>query len=167
MITVDYGGGEGGKKCQKIDYVICERPLTQKSLNKLSDCQPPHMPTLTPQVGLQFHEKKVFDNVNRNSFGNIKDEMKLICEWLRINKLSLNAKKTKFMIFDNSDQLDTINITIDEDYTFTIKEQKVRIKKYLGLVLDHKLKFDEHIDYLKKRLVNVLVLCTNQKIYCH
>ena len=28
--------------------------------------------------------------VNRNSFGNIKDEMKLICEWLRINKLSLN-----------------------------------------------------------------------------
>ena len=93
--------------------------------------------------------------------------MKLICEWLRINKLSLNAKKTKLMIFDNSDQLDTINITIDEDYTFTIKEQKVRIKKYLGLVLDHKLKFDEHIDYIKKKLVNVLVLCTNQKIYCH
>ena len=31
--------------------------------------------------------------------------MKLISEWLRINKLSLNAKKTKFMIFDNSDQL--------------------------------------------------------------
>ena len=93
-----------------------------------------------------------FDNVNRNSFGNIKDEMKLICEWLRINKLSLNAKKTKFMIFDNSDQLDTINITIDEDYTFTIKEQKVRIKKYLGLVLDHKLKFDEHIDYIKKKV---------------
>ena len=27
LITVDYGGGEGGKKCQKFDYVICERPL--------------------------------------------------------------------------------------------------------------------------------------------
>ena len=49
-------------------------------------------------------------------------------------------------------QLDTINITIDEDYTFTIKEQKVRIKKYLGLVLDHKLKFDEHIAYIKKKV---------------
>ena len=35
------------------------------------------------------------------------------------------------MIFDNSDQLNTINITIDEDYTFTIKEQKVRIKNTL------------------------------------
>ena len=28
MITFDYGRGEGGKKCQNIDYVICERPLT-------------------------------------------------------------------------------------------------------------------------------------------
>ena len=87
--------------------------------------------------------------------------MKLISEWLRINKLSLNAKKTKFMIFDNSDQLDTINITIDEDYTFTIKEQKVRIKKYLGLVLDHKLKFDEHIAYIKKKVakrINNLIM---------
>ena len=25
LITVDYGGG--GKNCQNIDYVICERPL--------------------------------------------------------------------------------------------------------------------------------------------
>ena len=29
MITVDDGGGEGGKNCQNIDYVICERPLMQ------------------------------------------------------------------------------------------------------------------------------------------
>ena len=48
---------------------------------------------------------------------------------MRINKLSLKAKKTKFMIFDNSDQLDTINITIDEDYTLTIKEQKGKNQK--------------------------------------
>ena len=27
LITVDYGRGEGGKKSQKNDYVICERPL--------------------------------------------------------------------------------------------------------------------------------------------
>ena len=93
--------------------------------------------------------------------------MKLICEWLRINKLSLNAKKTKFMIFDNSDQLDTINITIDEDYTFTIKEQKERIKKYLGLVLDHKLKFDEHIDYIKKKVGQRIGAMYKSKIYCH
>ena len=30
LITVDYGGGRGGKKCQKNDNVICEPPLTTK-----------------------------------------------------------------------------------------------------------------------------------------
>ena len=30
-LGLDNGGGEGGKKCQKFDYVICERPLTIKS----------------------------------------------------------------------------------------------------------------------------------------
>ena len=29
MITFDYGRGEGGKKCQNIDFVICERPLIE------------------------------------------------------------------------------------------------------------------------------------------
>ena len=28
LITVDDGGEGGGKNCQNIDYVICERPLT-------------------------------------------------------------------------------------------------------------------------------------------
>jgi hypothetical protein len=27
MMTIDDKRGEGGKKCQKIDDVICERPL--------------------------------------------------------------------------------------------------------------------------------------------
>ena len=78
--------------------------------------------------------------------------------WLAKNfkKTKFKCKKTKFMIFNNLDQLDIINITIDEDYTFTIKEQKVKIKKYLGLILYHQLKFYEHIDLFK--LVNVLVL---------
>ena len=37
MITFDYGRGEGGKKCQNIDYVICERPLTAYHTNDLVD----------------------------------------------------------------------------------------------------------------------------------
>ena len=42
-----------------------------------------------------------------------------------------------------------------------IKNQKI----LLGLVSDHQLKFDENIDYIKKMLVDVLVLCTNRKNY--
>ena len=47
-----------------------------------------------------------------------------------------------------------------------IKEEKVRTKKYLGLVLDHKLKFTDHVNYIEKKIArNEVVLCINQKIY--
>ena len=49
------------------------------------------------------------------------------------------------MAFDCLDNLDVIDITTDNN-----SEQKIRIKKYLGLILDHKLQFHEHIEYIKK-----------------
>ena len=92
------------------------------------------------------------DDVDRNTYSNIKNELKIIINWLRINKLCLNADKTKFMIFDNSTNMDTIDITTNSNTILTIKEEKVRIKKYLGLVLDHRLQFFDHIDYIKKKI---------------
>ena len=56
------------------------------------------------------------------------------------------------MIFDSCNNKDKIIITINNDHSFVIKEQKVRKKKYLGLILDHNLKFVEHIDYIKKKI---------------
>ena len=49
----------------------------------------------------------------------------------------------------------------------TIKEQKIMIKKYLGLILDHKLQSHEHIEYIKKKLQNELVLCINSKMFAN
>ena len=92
------------------------------------------------------------DNVDRKMYSNIKSELKTIINWLTINKLCLNADKTKFMIFDSQKNKDIINVTMDDDSILTIKEEKVRIKKYLGLILDHQLKFVEHIDYIKKKI---------------
>ena len=66
--------------------------------------------------------------------------------------LCLNASKTKLMVFDCLDNLDVIDITTDNNSMLTIKEQKIRIKKYLGLILDHKLQFNEHIEYIKKKI---------------
>ena len=93
-----------------------------------------------------------FDCVDRSKYENMKIELRNIMNWLRINKLCLNSDKTKFMIFDNDINLDTINISVGNS-SLIIKEEKVRTKKYLGLVLDHKLKFVEHIDYIKKKIV--------------
>ena len=82
----------------------------------------------------------------------MKDELNLVSEWLRKNKSCLNDK-TKFMIFDNSENLDTIDIILIDNTIFTIKEEKVRYKKYLGLIVDHKLNFLDHIEYIKVKIV--------------
>ena len=92
------------------------------------------------------------DHVNRSTFENVKSEIKYIINWLWANKLCLNADKTKIMIFDNEENLDQIIVKIDDNSTLKIDEEKVRTKKYLGLVLDHKLKFYDHIDYIKKKI---------------
>ena len=59
----------------------------------------------------------------------------------------VNLDETKFMIFDNSDQIDAKSVG-----NITIKECK--IKKYIGLIVavDNKLSFTEHIAHIKKKV---------------
>ena len=76
--------------------------------------------------------------------------MKNIYRWLRINKLSLNINKTSIIIFDQNENLDAILVEIDQNFTAVIIECKTQ--KYFGLMMEHKLKFSEHIDYIKKKI---------------
>ena len=96
-----------------------------------------------------------FDHIDRTNYSNIIDELKTIMKWLRINKLSLNASKTKFMVFDKQENIDKITFSDENsnNNSIIIKEEKVRVKKYLGLILDHKLTFVSHIDYIKKKII--------------
>ena len=93
-----------------------------------------------------------FEDTCRNSFINMKIELITIIKWLSANKLSFNANKTEFMIFDSADLDHEDQITVKlNDTTITIKECKET--KYLGLMLDCKLNFKSHIDYIKKKVL--------------
>ena len=93
-----------------------------------------------------------FEHVDRNTYSKMKSELENIMDWLRVNKLCLNTDKTKFMIFDNETFIDKFYITTSNSDKQMIKEEKVRTKKYLGLILDHQLKFYHHIDYVKNKI---------------
>ena len=90
-----------------------------------------------------------FEDCCRISLINMKIELLTIIKWLCVNKLSFNASKTEFMIFDNQDQIDKLSVNI-LDTIITIDECKVT--KYLGLMLDNKLTFKHHIDHIKKKI---------------
>ena len=77
--------------------------------------------------------------------------MKIVYEWLRINKLRLNAAKSSFIVFDRYPNLDTLSIPLDlEKECLLIEETKSQ--KYLGLMIDNLLNFQDHIDYVKSKI---------------
>ena len=54
------------------------------------------------------------------------------------------------LIFDTSENLDAILVETEQNTTVAIIESKTQ--KYLGLMLDYRLKFTDHIiEYIKKK----------------
>ena len=90
-----------------------------------------------------------FNNISRENLACLKDELYCVLAWLRANKLAISFEKTKFIIFDKNDNLETLNIKVGMQ-EYNISECKVI--KYLGLHVDNKLKFKEHIEHIIKKV---------------
>ena len=81
----------------------------------------------------------------------INTESKAFFNWLIANKLTLNYKKTKFMITTNK------NYRVKYKNKFRLNINKNNIKqvdefKYLGVIFDNKLSWKNHIEYLQTKL---------------
>ncbi len=76
-------------------------------------------------------------------------EMDNVVQWLRLNKLTLNVKKTKLMIFGTQQKLK--NIKHSPLYINNEIVENVEIFKYLGMILDPSLTFSAHINKLYKK----------------
>ena len=82
----------------------------------------------------------------------VNKEVKILHEWLIRNKLTLNLSKTKYMLFGSNNKLTEksrkkFRITINK---YTIQE--VDQFKYLGVIIDRKLNWNRHADYLMTKL---------------
>lgn len=77
----------------------------------------------------------------------MEQEMVKVKEWFDINRLSLNLKKTKFMIFGNRKKDDSIVLSIAGT-----KIMKVREFRFLGVLLDEEFTWKPHILYIQKKI---------------
>ena len=79
-----------------------------------------------------------------------------VCEWLKYNRLSLNALKTEFMMMGTSQKLR--NLDIDPSMTpFKLilnnyEIRRVKKRKYLGMIVDDSLTWENHIDYITLKI---------------
>ena len=81
---------------------------------------------------------------------NVNYDLSLLFEWLCANRLSLNVKKTEFIIFrpPRSYLKDRVTLTLNRCKIF--ESTKV---KYLGIILDSRLSWKHHIFELSKKLI--------------
>ena len=76
---------------------------------------------------------------------NVNTEMIKIDEWLKCNKLSINIKKTHYIIFSSKIKI------IDDDQQVKINSEpieRVYYTKFLGVFLDSNLNWKKHIEYV-------------------
>ena len=70
-------------------------------------------------------------------------ELADISTWLKVNKLSLNIKKTHYMIFSRKKQSHPLDLRIDNQNVHVTKTSK-----FLGVYIDDKLNWKTHISYM-------------------
>ena len=87
-------------------------------------------------------------NNTPHNHDNINTELDKISEWLKINKLSLNADKTKSMLFHMPQKnIQTLIIIID-----TIVIECVDSFNFLGIYLDKYMNWKRHTDYIASKI---------------
>ena len=93
----------------------------------------------------------------------INEELTKVKKWCDLNKLSINIKKTNYMIVKSSNKKITENINIkitNIDGTIYCLERKDHIK-YLGVLIDEKLSWKYHIAIFVLDWLAILVFFTN------
>ena len=78
----------------------------------------------------------------------VNQELALLSRWFKLNKLSLNIKKTNYMLFRTCNKLDNdLNISIDG-----IKLNPVTKTKFLGVIINSTLTWNDHIAMIKSKI---------------
>ena len=88
---------------------------------------------------------------------NVNNELLKINNWLISNRLSINLKKTYYMIFNSSNVLD-LNIA-------GININCVKNTKFLGVIIDQKLNWKLEIAAIKTKLYKIIWIFKNVKLF--
>ena len=80
-----------------------------------------------------------------------------VCKWLEMNKISPNTVKTEFMIIGTPQRLNQFDQSPESTpYTIMIdggEIRRVKSVKYLGMIVDDKLTWEQHIEFISEKMV--------------
>ena len=97
-----------------------------------------------------------------NLYNSMNNALSKISLWLKTNKLSINIEKTHYMLFTNKKPKNIPNLSLNMNGT---PLQKVESTKFLGVIIDEKLNFKKHIDYIRKKMSKNIGIISKAKQY--
>ena len=86
-------------------------------------------------------------------------ELQKVCDWLNVNKLTINAKKSNFVIFRPSQKKLSYQINIRIYNNASNSDTFLECKdygKFLGVLTDKNLTWKYHIDYISSKISRVV-----------
>ena len=89
----------------------------------------------------------------------INKELNLLSEWLKVNELSLNVNKSKFMIFHQPNK----SFNVPEILINNILVEHVDNFNFLGLTLDEKLAWNNHITKISSKISRTIGIINKLK----
>lgn len=95
----------------------------------------------------------LYCNFNQyNSEDEINNELNKVSNWLSSNKLSLNIKKTKYMVFHTSQRsVQFPNLRINDSVI-----ERVTQFNFLGLILSSNLKWHKHVRHISLKISRII-----------
>ena len=84
-----------------------------------------------------------------------------LCDWLTANKLSLNIKKSNYVLFRPRQKRITSSVNIrlfDNDTRQYVDLTNKAYVKYLGVLIDNHLSWRNHIDYISSKFSKTISL---------
>lgn len=78
----------------------------------------------------------------------VNTELDKVADWLSANKLTLNVKKSKYMILSRKRHIPPLSVLIKENSL-----EQCSSYKYLGIYIDDNLNWNSHIHYITKKVL--------------
>jgi len=93
-------------------------------------------------------------------------ELSALAQWIQANKLYINYEKTNYMLFEPHNRPNVLNSNISNAIVLDGHQiGRIKVVKYLGVFINEKLTWAEHIDYLIGKVSSLSGILYRNKIF--
>ena len=93
------------------------------------------------------------------------EELKKIGDWFKANKLSLNNRKTKYTLFHKKSSKKNLPLKLQALKIADDNIERKTAKKFLGILLDENISWEEHIRMAETKLAKNVELLYRAKAF--